>query len=220
VKTALVAGASGLVGGYLLRELLEHPAYGKITALVRRGLPVSHPKLLQREITFDLLAEAGTVARAEQADVFCCLGTTLRKAGSRAAFRRVDHDYVRDLAAATSRAGARQFLLVSSSGANPGSRVFYSRVKGDAETAVRAVQFRSVHIFRPSLLLGERAELRPAERVGIVVARAVAPLLVGPLRPYRPIHAATVARAMVRVALQDEPGVHLYRSDVVERLGA
>ena len=218
MKTALVAGPSGLVGGHLLHTLLEHPAYTRVTALVRRGLPVSHPKLVQREINFDLLAEPGVLARAEQADVFCCLGTTRKKAGSREAFRRVDYDYVRLLASAAHREGARQFLLVSASGAAAGSRVFYSRVKGEAEGAARDVPFRSVHIFRPSLLLGARAEFRAAERAIIIVARFLAPLMMGPLRPYRPIHAATVARAMVLVALKDQRGVHVYRSDVIERL--
>jgi uncharacterized protein YbjT (DUF2867 family) len=218
VKTAVVAGATGLVGGHLLRLLLAEPAYERVTVLVRRGLPVRHHKLVQREIDFNLLAELGTVPRVH--DVFCCLGTTIKKAGSRQAFSRVDFEYVRDLARAARSQGAAQFLLVSALSANPRSRVFYSRVKGEAEEAVKALGFPGVHVFQPSLLLGERAEFRAGERVAAVVGRLARPLLVGPLRPYRPIPAAAVARAMILVALENARGVHVYRSDHIARLGA
>ncbi|HXF96412.1 MAG TPA: oxidoreductase [Gemmatimonadales bacterium] len=217
MPSALLAGATGLVGGHLLRLLLEHPRYERVTALVRRGLPVSHRKLLQREVSFDQLAELGSVPRAD--DVFCCLGTTMSKAGSREAFRRVDYTYVVELARLASEQHARQFLLVSALGADPASRVFYQRVKGEAEEAVRHLRFSAVHIFRPSLLVGRRNEFRPAERVGIAVARLISPVLVGSLRRYRPIDAATVARAMIRVALDGSRGVHVFGSDRIQELG-
>lgn len=217
MRTALVAGATGLVGGHLLRLLLDDPSYERVTALVRRGLPLSHKKLLQREINFDLLGDLGAVTRVD--DVFCCLGTTMRQAGSRDAFRTVDFTYVHELARLASGSRARRFLLVSSHGANPRSRIFYSRVKGEAEEAVKQLRFDAVHIFRPSLLLGARREFRPAERLGMVLARVATPLLVGPLRSYRPIHAETVARAMIRAAGGTARGVHVYRSDQIETLG-
>jgi uncharacterized protein YbjT (DUF2867 family) len=205
-RIALLAGASGLVGGHCLRLLLAEPAYGRVIALGRRALPLQHPKLEQKLVDFAHIADL--VPRVD--DVYCCLGTTIKKAGSQAAFRRVDHDYVVALAQAAKQAGARRFLLVSSLGANPRSRIFYSRVKGETERDVSAVPFAAVHIFRPSLLLGERAESRPLERLGSVAFGALAPLLAGPLRPYRPIPAETVARAMVRAALGKGTGVRIH----------
>jgi uncharacterized protein YbjT (DUF2867 family) len=218
VRTALLAGATGLVGRHLLRLLLDDRAYERVTAVVRRGLPVSHKKLVQREIDFDLLADLGNVPRVH--DVFCCLGTTMRKAGSEDAFRRVDLGYVRELARVAHRHRAAQFLLVSAIGADPASRIFYNRVKGEAEDAIRQVAFEGVHVFRPSFLVGQRAEFRPRERIGIAAFRMVSPLMVGPLRQYRPIQAETVARAMVRVARDGGKGVHVYLSDRIQALGA
>lgn len=217
MRTALVAGATGLVGGHLLRLLLEDAAYERVTALVRRGVPLSHRKLVQREINFDLLRDLAGSTRVH--DVFCALGTTMRQAGSRNAFRKVDFTYVTELARLASDQRASQFLLVSSLGANPRSRVFYNRVKGEAEDAVRQLRFDAIHILRPSLLVGDRKESRPGERLGIVVARLATPFLVGPLRPYRPIAAETVARAMVRAAREGKRGVHAYRSDQIQTLG-
>jgi uncharacterized protein YbjT (DUF2867 family) len=146
-------------------------------------------------------------------DAFCCIGTTIKKAGSQDAFRRVDYDYVLAFARAAQRAGARQFLLVTALGADPASRIFYSRVKGEIEQAVRQLPFQGIQIFRPSFLMGKRAEARLAERLGIPVARALAPLLVGPLRRYRPIHAADVARAMVQIAKEDLRGPNVFEYD-------
>ena len=215
-RAALVAGASGLVGSHCLRLLLAEPAYQRVTALVRRELPLRHPKLVQRVVDFDRLAELGDFPRVD--DVFCCLGSTIRRAGSQEAFRRVDFTYVHELAHVASRYRAARFLLVSSLGADPRSRVFYSRVKGEVEEAVRRVAFEGVHVFRPSLLTGTRTEPRLGERIGIVVAAVLSPLMIGPLRPYRPIRAETVARAMIRVALEGQRGTHVYRSDEIARL--
>ena len=214
-RTALLAGATGLVGSHLLRLLLADETYQKVTILGRRGLPLTSPKLQQRLIDFDHLADLDA---PKVDDVFCCLGTTIKKAGSQEAFRKVDLGYVEALARVAARAGAKQFLLVSAIGANSKSRVFYSRVKGETEAAVQAVGFAGTHIFRPSLLLGDRAESRPAERLGIVVGRAVAFAFVGSLRKYRPIAAATVAAAIVRAARKARPGVHVYTyGEMVER---
>ena len=208
-RIALLAGASGLVGGHCLRLLLAEPAYGRVIALGRRALPVQHAKLEQKLVDFAHIADL--VPRAD--DVYCCLGTTIKKAGSQAAFRRVDHDYVVALAQAAKQAGARRFLLVSALGANPRSRIFYSRVKGETEQDVGAVPFTAVHIFRPSLLLGARAESRPFERLAFPLFKALTPVLAGPLRPYRPIAADAVARAMIRAALNDATGVRVHAYD-------
>ena len=214
-RTALLAGATGLVGGHVLRLLLADESYQKITVLSRRGLPVTSPKLQQRLIDFDHLADLD-VPRVD--DVFCCLGTTIKKAGSQEAFRKVDFGYVDALARVAARAGAKQFLLVSAIGANAKSRVFYSRVKGETEAAVQAVGFAGTHIFRPSMLLGDRAESRILERLGTPLMRAVAFAMVGPLRRARPIAAADVAAAMVKVAKKARPGAHVYTyGEMVER---
>jgi len=214
-RTALLAGATGLVGGHLLRLLLADDAYQKVTILARRGLPLTNPKLQQRLIDFDHLADLDA---PKVDDVFCCLGTTIKKAGSQEAFRKVDLGYVEALARIAARAGAKQFLLVSAIGADAKSRVFYSRVKGETEAAVQAVGFAGTHIFRPSMLLGDRAESRILERLGTPLMRAVAFAMVRPRRRARPIAAADVAAAMVKVAKKARPGAHVYTyGEMVER---
>lgn len=215
-RTALVAGGTGLVGGLVVRLLLEDRKYERVTALGRRELPLTHRKLVQQVVDFDQLAAHAAFPRVH--DVFCCLGTTLRKAGSRDAFRRVDCEYVSQLARVAARHRAAQFLLVSSLGADPRSRVFYNRVKGEAEEAVRRAAFDGIHLFRPSLLVGMRSERRPGERTAIILSRAIAWAMVGPLRTYRPIPAARVAGAMVRVAAAGARGTHVYESGEIWRL--
>ena len=217
-RTALVAGATGLVGGHCLAELLESPDYDRVIALTRRPLVQRHAKLDQRVIEFDQLGREGTDFPTVD-DVFCCLGTTMRTAGSQAAFRHVDFVYVVALAGLAQGHGAKQFLLVSSLGANPKSRIFYSRVKGEAEAAIAALTFEGRQIFRPSILTGERVEHRAGERAGIAVMRGVSFAMIGPLRKYRPIAARTVARAMIRVARQAPRGVNIFASNDIERLG-
>jgi len=217
VKSALIAGATGLVGSQCLARLLSEPAYERVIALVRRPLPHDDPRLDQRVIDFDRLGASGTTFPAAT-DVFCCLGTTMKKAGSQEAFRLVDFTYVVGLAAQSLEHGARQFLLISSIGANRSSAAFYTRVKGETEAAIAALPFEGRQIFRPSILVGERAENRPAERAGIVAMKGAAFLLLGPLRKYRPIAAATVAEAMVRVALKAPRGVNIYESNEIERV--
>ena len=213
-RTALVAGASGLLGGHLLHLLLADDAYARVVTLARRQLPARHPKLEQRVVDFGTLDDRSDLPQAD--DAFCCLGTTIKAAGSQEAFRMVENDYVLAFARAGRRAGAQGFLLVSALGANPASRVFYSRVKGEVERAVRqlpAPSYQGIQIFRPSFLMGDRTKARLAERVAIPVARALAPLLVGPLRRYRPIHAADVARAMVQLAKEGPRGPNVFEYD-------
>ena len=216
-RTALVAGASGLVGGHVLRCLLEDPEYERVTVLARRDLPIAHKKLEQRVLAFDRLAQMADFPRVH--DVFCCLGTTIKRAGSQEAFRKVDHALVVELARVAVRHRASQFLLVTALGADPRSRLFYNRVKGEVEEAVRRFAFDAIHIFRPSLLLGKRTESRPAERMAVMVSPLIAWAFVGPLARYRPIKAERVARAMVRTAREATRGVHVHESDEIRRLG-
>ena len=217
-RAALVAGASGLVGGHVLRLLLDDPQYDRVTALGRRDLPVAHKKLAQRIVDFGRLGELAGFPRVH--DVFCCLGTTIRQAGSEAEFRKVDYSYVVELARVALRHRAAQFLVVTAVGADPRSRIFYNRVKGEVEEAVRRLQFDGVHLFRPSLLVGARAQSRPAERMAMMLSPLVAWAFLGPLARYRPIKAETVARAMARVAREAPHAVHVYESDQIRRLGA
>jgi uncharacterized protein YbjT (DUF2867 family) len=192
VRTALLAGASGLVGGHLLDQLLAHPSWGRVVSIGRREVERVDPRLEQRAVQ---LPDVGELPRVD--DVFCTLGTTIKKAGSQAAFRVVDHDSVVALAAAARAAGAGSFLHVTAMGADPDSRLFYNRVKGETERDVAEVGIARTVAFRPSILDGERAESRPAEQAGLMMMRAVAPLL----GRYRPTNAADVASAMVNAAL-------------------
>jgi uncharacterized protein YbjT (DUF2867 family) len=213
-RTALVAGASGLVGGFLLDELLASPLYQQVHSLGRRALPREHPRLTQRTVDFTRL-EDEPLPPAE--DAFCCLGTTIKKAGSREAFRAVDHDAVLAFARTAQRAGARRLLVVTAQGADPRSRIFYSRVKGEVEQALQALGLESLFLLRPWLLLGERNERRPGEQAAILASKALGPLL-RPLLP-RPIEARTVARAMLALAREAPRGVQIALSEELQELG-
>jgi len=209
-RTALVAGATGLTGKHLLEFLLADERYASVCALVRKATLQAHPKLSEHVIDFESL---GKLPKAD--DAFCCLGTTIKKAGSQAAFRKVDFDTVINFAAAAKAAGAKRFLVVSALGANAKSSVFYNRVKGEMENALKAMNFESLHIFRPSFLLGERAEARVGERLGIAVFSALAPLMIGPARKIRPVEAKVVARGMVLAANGGVLGVEVIESDEI-----
>lgn len=207
-RTALIAGPTGLVGQYLLQRLVLDPAYSSVRALARRPLALQHPslRLLQTD-----LADPSTLGASLQADdVFCCLGTTMRRAGSRAAFEDVDYRMVVDLARAARAAGAHQFIVVSAVGASTHSPAYYNRVKGRMEAAVSALGFSAVHIVRPSLLLGERTEQRPSEALAQKLSPYLSPLMAGPLMRYRPVAAEDVAEAMLQLALRGEHGVHVH----------
>lgn len=215
-RTALVMGASGLVGHELVTQLLAAPAYGTVRVWVRRPLPLSHPKLVQQVVSFDNLDQEQNCLGVD--DLFCALGTTMKKAGSPEAFRKVDYEYPLAAARLALAGGVRQFLLVSSAGANAASSVFYSRVKGEVEAAVAAVGLPGFQVFRPSLLLGERQESRPGERLAAAVSRALGFLFVGPLRRYRPISGADVARAMIVAAGRAPSVTTIYESDEIASL--
>jgi len=218
MPTALIAGASGLVGRLLLDLLLAAPEYDRVVSLGRRQLELAHPKLEQLVVDFALLDQA--LAGMNCDDVYCCLGTTIRQAGSRENFRAVDHAAVLALGWAAQRRGARRFFLVSALGADPRSRVFYNRVKGETEEALLVLDFDTLALFRPSLLLGRRAQPRFGERMMAAVLWLAEPLLLGRLRSYRAIQAATVARAMLRCSFGEGPrGLLIYPSDEIQDLG-
>lgn len=216
-RTALVLGATGLVGRHCLNVLLADDAYGRVVTLGRRALERSHPKLTHHIVDLNDLAAHGACFAVH--DVFCCLGTTMKQAGSKAAFRRVDFDYAYEAAKLASEAGAEQYLLVSSIGADVRSPFFYTRVKGEIEEAVSVLPFYGVYLFRPSALTGARATPRPGEQVSERVLKGLSFVLKGPLRKYRPIPGATVARALVRVARDRPGGVRRYKSDAIAAIG-
>ena len=217
-RTALIAGASGLVGSHLLRLLLQSERYSQVISVGRRELPLIHPKLDQQVVDFDDLKKYKSELVAD--DVFCCLGTTIKKAGSKEAFYKVDHTYVLRLAEITLEKNATQFLVVSAMGANAGSMIFYNKVKGEMERDVQQLGFPTIHIFQPSLLLGEREEHRTGEEMGAMLMKPLSRLMLGPLRKYRPIQAETVAKAMLQAAAKDQQGTHTYPSDQIQQVGA
>lgn len=216
-RRALLLGASGLIGGHCLTLLLQDDTYNEVVILVRKKLPQTHPKLTQHIVNFDGLHEHADWFQAH--DVFCCLGTTIKKAGSQEAFRKVDFSYAYKAAQLAASNGVEHFLLVSSLGADANSSVFYSRVKGELEIAVSTLSFAAVSIFQPSLLLGERAEFRLGERIAEPVMKALSFLLLGPLRKYRAIEAGTVAAAMIEVAKSQPKGVKVYESNRIQEIG-
>ncbi len=217
-KRAIVFGGSGLVGGHLLHQLLESSAYGQVAVFGRKVLDVDHPRLEQHIVDFDDPASWETGVKGD--DLFICLGTTMKKAGSREAFYRVDFTYTHMAARIASRRQVGQLLLVSSAGADAGSLFYYSRVKGELEDAVKKLPFWSIHILRPSLLLGDREEQRPAEQAAGWLGRALVRVTGGnSLFGMAPVEAATVARAMVRLAGKIESGIFVHTSADIQRLG-
>ncbi|AZK45256.1 oxidoreductase [Paenibacillus lentus] len=216
-KIALIVGGSGLVGRKLLHLLLEGQRYDSVVAFVRAPLHVEHPKLTELIIDFDQLEQYEQHFCAD--DVFCCLGTTIKKAKTQEAMYKIDVEYPLTIAQLALGQGAQHFLFISAIGANADSRIFYSRIKGIAERELREMPYDSLSILRPSLLLGEREEYRLAERWGGVIFQALSFLLIGPLRKYRAIEAETVARAMYRMAMNSSKKTAIYSSEQIEQLG-
>ncbi len=206
-----------MVGGHCLQLLLKSDRYSQVISVGRRELPLIHPKLEQLVVDFDDLKPAAPDMVAD--DVFCCLGTTIKKAGSKEAFYKVDHTYVVELARVTAAKGATQFLVVSSMGANAHAMIFYNKVKGQMEQDVQQLGLETVHIFRPSLLLGEREETRSGEEIASKVMLPLSNLMVGPLKKYKPIAGETVAQAMLQAASLNQHGVYIHPSDEIARLG-
>lgn len=205
----LLAGASGLVGRAVLRQALSEPRVSAVVALTRRALP-AHAKLLNPLVDFDALPQEAEWWSADAA--ICALGTTIRDAGSRAAFRKVDHGYPLALARIAHDHGVRTYVLTSASGADPASRIFYSRTKGELEQDLRRVGFDSLTLVRPGLLGGERERRRPLEYAGMKVLGALGPLLPG---RYRVVPAEEVAATLLQAALSGQRGIHVIESEAI-----
>lgn len=207
-KTALVVGASGLIGQKLVRLLVEQPAYAKVTVFVRQPLPWTHQKLNQQVVDFEQLASYASHFQVDE--VHCCLGTTIKVAKTAEAFTRVDRDYPIQVAELAKQHGVQQMLIVSAIATDPNSTLLYSRVKGEMEQAVSRIGIPSLHIIKPSLLLGTRNEFRFFEFLSQKIAPLFGWAFIAKMNMYRPIKADDVALAMVNIAQQAKKGTHTY----------
>lgn len=215
-QTAVVIGATGLTGSHLVNFLLHNPAFNKVKVLLRK------PSLKAREgleiIIVDFDDEKNLAAALQGDALFCCIGTTRKKAGGKEEFRQVDFDIPVRCATLAKRQSMGQFLLMSSIGANVHSRFFYMRTKGETEQAVTSLGFRGLHIFRPAALLGKRRKKRLGELLGQWLVLVFYFLLQGRWKKYRPIKASTVAKAMMAAAVKGEPGTHIYETDAIKEI--
>lgn len=217
-RRALLVGATGLVGSRLLKQLAESADYGSIATLGRRAPMLQHPKITHHVFNFSGDWDRGVVPAADV--LFCCLGTTIKKAGTESAFRALDLELVVSIAEAAAGNGTATYIVVSSVGADPDSGNFYLGMKGEMEQAVSKLGFERVGILRPSYLLGAREEFRPAERLGQYAARLIGPVLKGKLARYRAVNADTVAAAMIGFDLSGVAGVRILEGDEIPRLAS
>ncbi len=220
---ASLIGSTGLIGRHTLTLLIESQRYAEISAPIRRTPPAhfpKHPKLQTPELDFHQMSRQSDAFRCDV--FFCALGTTIKQAGSQKAFYEVDHDFILNAAKLARAGGAKTAVLISAVGADPKSRVFYSRVKGETERDFAALGFERLHILRPSILLGNRSEHRLGEKIATFLSQPLDPILKkGPLARYRPILANRVAQAMIEAARKESaPGVHLYEGLELEALAA
>lgn len=216
-RTAILAGASGLIGEALLSELLIDPYFEKIKIVVRKEIFLTHPKLQQIVVDFDKLSKYSEEIKGDVA--FCTLGTTIKKAGSKEAFSKVDYTYVLNFAEIVKRSGTDRFIIVSSLGVTESGGNFYLTIKRDVENSLKKMKFRSLIIVRPSMLLGKRKEFRLGEIIGKVIMKMVSFLFIGKLKKYKAIHSSTVANAMLKLSKTELEGVSVFESDRLQEIG-
>ena len=216
LNKAIIAGASGLIGGLLLDILLKAPEYNEVVILVRKELPVTHEKLKQLIVDFDRLKDYSNVITGDV--IFCCLGSTRKKTPDLKEYRKIDHDYPLSLAQIAKTNEIGQYHLVSAIGANADSSNFYTKMKGETERDIKDVGLRSLYIYQPSFLTGDRKESRILERIFIPVMKIIDPLLFGKLKKYRSIPATIVARAMFKQSINNKEGVFIYPSDKIKEI--
>jgi uncharacterized protein YbjT (DUF2867 family) len=215
-KKAVLAGASGLIGSNLLQVLLQQDYYDEVLILVRHSLPLKHIKLTQIETDFSRLEEYAQYISGHA--LFCCLGSTKKKTPDPAVYRKIDHDYPLLLAEIARKNDVQQCHLVSSLGADPASSVSYTKMKGETEADITKVGLPCLHIYRPSFLTGDRKERRPLERVFTGLMKILDPILIGTLKKYRSIPAATVASAMFKQSINNQRGIFIHLSDEIQQL--
>jgi len=208
MKKAILFGASGFVGGYLLNDLLQSDIYDEVTIVVRKPLNIQHPKLKMVLADFHSLAQNAAYLVGD--DVFIALGTTKKKTPDKKEYYQIDHDYPVLAAQLTKANGATSVMFVSAVGANANSSIFYVKTKAEAERDIIAIDFEHTHIFRPSMIMGNRGESRPMEKVFIRIFSVVNLLLVGKLNKYKGIKAKNIAKTMIKAAQQPEEKVKIY----------
>jgi uncharacterized protein YbjT (DUF2867 family) len=213
---AVIAGASGLIGSELLQILLQENFYDEVVALVRTELAISHKKLVQLVVTFDKLDEYQSFINGHA--LFCCLGSTKAKTPDLSAYYQIDHDYPITLAKIAKQNQIKHYHFVSSIGADAKSTNFYTKLKGETEDDLQQIGLTSLHLYRPSLLTGNRKESRFLEKAAAVAMKVIDPLLVGSLYQYRSIPATTVAQAMYNQSLNTDEGVFIHPSNHIKQL--
>lgn len=205
-KTAAIIGATGLIGSNLVDLLLEDDYFSTVRIIVRRPQQKTDPKMEVKLVDFDD-AESLKLALEGTDAVFCCIGTTQKKVkGDKTLYRKIDFDIPVKAARFCKEAGCEKFIIVTSAGANSRSKTFYLKLKGEVEDALQTTGLRSIHIMQPGILLGDRKENRPGEKIGQAIMKLLSGLLGGSLKKYRPIHAKTVASAMLEAAKKEEAG--------------
>ena len=217
MKTALIIGSTGLIGSELLNLLLDSNDYLKVITFVKRDTGIKHPKLTQHIIDFDKPETFKELVVGD--DFFCTIGTTIKKAGSKEAFRKVDFGYPKQFASFALQNKVKQFLIISSLGANAKSGNFYLKTKGEIQDFLKDCDFESVAVFQPSLLLGNRTEFRLGEKVGAFFMKTLSFLFVGNLKKYKPIESETVAKALLKIAQTNNIGFKIYESDAIQEIG-
>mgnify|MGYP002868559259 FL=1 len=214
MRTALVVGGTGLVGGHLVDQLVRSDDYSVITVLVRQASFDSSPRL--KEKVFDFKDEKSLTHLEPAQHVFCCLGTTIKKAGSKQAFRFVDCELPTRFAKWAELNKAESFSIVTSMGADSSSKIFYNKVKGEVEQKIKGCLVPRVQIFRPSLIMGGRNEFRLGEKLGKALFSILNPLMIGAAKKYRGIHAESIARGMIYYLDNLQEGVHIVESDKIK----
>lgn len=217
-KTAIIVGASGLIGTSLLEQLLADQKYKEVLVIVRKKLDSQHPKLRQLIVDFDQLDQHQDEIRADV--VFCCLGTTKNKTPDLVQYKKIDYQYPLDIARIAYDNGASQYHFISSIGADASSGIFYTRTKGEAERDLQKIPFESIHIYQPSLLVGKRKEPRTAEGFMIGLMNILNPLLIGGLKKYRSIKVSNIAKAMIAISKKSIKGIFIYPSDKIEEISS
>jgi uncharacterized protein YbjT (DUF2867 family) len=216
VKTALIIGSTGLVGSHLLNLLLDSNDYLKVITFVKRDQGIKHPKLTQHIIDFDKPETYKELVVGD--DFFCTIGTTIKKAGNKDAFRKVDFEYPRQFATFALQNKVKQFLIVSSLGADANSGNFYLKTKGEIQDFLKECNFESVAVLQPSLLLGNRTEFRLGEKIGAFFMKTLSFLFLGNLKKYKPIEGKTVAKATFHIAQKNYKGFHIIESDSIQKI--
>ncbi|WP_028544857.1 NAD-dependent epimerase/dehydratase family protein [Paenibacillus taiwanensis] len=214
--TALVLGATGLVGSELMARIYTY--YKRVIVLSRRTVTMPYPNVEIHTIDFEYMDEYAALFQVE--DVFCCLGTTIKQAKSKEAFRKVDYTYPLQAAKLSAAANVRSFTIITAMGSSSKSAFFYSRVKGDLETELQALPLHALHIVQPSLIIGARQEFRLGERAAATISPLLSPMLRGPLAKYRPIQASVISEAMLYAARSGLGGTHIYASDQLRIMAA